>query len=194
MSYYGERGLLRRVDGARDADSVEAGVRAATRVKRDTRSTMRRLPLIALLALVAWPQAAAAELKVANAVEITRMDGTAVQVAQNLRVWCGRWDRDVPARSLHIRAGARSGPFWQLDAVVADVRRDPVVRFPHSFVFDKPTGAELFAVDRENELSSCGGGGERPHHLRRGPLRPPARRPVPRETRCWGASSSAARR
>ena len=29
VSYYGERGLLRRVDGARDADSVEAGVRAA---------------------------------------------------------------------------------------------------------------------------------------------------------------------
>ena len=29
MSYYGERGLLRRVDGAQDADSVEAGVRAA---------------------------------------------------------------------------------------------------------------------------------------------------------------------
>ena len=29
MSYYGERGLLRRVDGTRDADSVEAGVRAA---------------------------------------------------------------------------------------------------------------------------------------------------------------------
>ena len=116
---------------------------------------MRRLPLIALLALVAWPEAAAAELKVQNAVEITRMDGTAVQVAQNLRVWCGRWERDVPARSLHIRAGSRSGPFWQLDAVVADIRRDPVVRFPHSFVFDKPTGAELFAVERENELSSA---------------------------------------
>ena len=113
---------------------------------------MRR---IALLALVAWPQAAAAELKVANAVAVTRMDGTAVQVAQNLRVWCGRWDRDVPTRSLHIRAGARLGPFWQLDAVVADVRRHPVVRFPHSFVFDEPAGAELFAVDRENELSSA---------------------------------------
>ena len=29
------------------------------------------------------------------------------------------------------------------------------MRFPHSFVFDKPTGAEIFAVDRENELSSA---------------------------------------
>ena len=116
---------------------------------------MRPLPLIALLALVAWPEAAAADLKVTNAVEVTRMDGSAVQVAQKLRVWCGRWEPDVPARTLHIRAGARSGPFWELNAVVADVRRHPVVRFPHSFVFDKPTGAELFAVDRENELSSA---------------------------------------
>ncbi len=115
---------------------------------------MRRLPLVVLLALVAWPEAAAAELRVSNSVEITRMDGTAVQVAQNLRVWCGRWEPDVAVRALHIRAGARSGPFWQLNAVVADVKRHPVVRFPHSFVFDKPTGAQLFAVERENELSS----------------------------------------
>ena len=154
---------------------------------------MRRLPLIALLALVAWPEPAAAELKVRNAVEITRMDGSAVQVAQNLRVWCGRWARDVPARSLHIRAGSRSGRFWQLDAVVADIRHDPVVRFPHSFVFDKPTGAEIFAVDRENELSS--------RRRRRAAASPSARSAAAAgspsgsaSTPCWGASSSAARR
>ena len=29
VAYYEERGLLRRVDGARDADAVEAGIRAA---------------------------------------------------------------------------------------------------------------------------------------------------------------------
>jgi hypothetical protein len=115
---------------------------------------MRRLSLVALLALGAWPDAAAAELKVTNTVVLERMDGSPAQVAQNLRVWCGRWEPDVLRRTLHIRAGARSGPFWQLDAVVADVRRDPVVRFPHAFVFDDPTGAQLFAVERENELSS----------------------------------------
>jgi len=115
---------------------------------------MRRAPFLAVLALVAWPDAAAAELRVTNAVVLERMDGSPAQVAQNLRVWCGRWEPDVPRRAVHIRAGARSGPFWQVDAVIADVRRDPVVRFPHSFVFDKPTGAQLFAVERENELSS----------------------------------------
>ena len=29
VDYYSERGLLRRVDGAQDADAVEAGIRAA---------------------------------------------------------------------------------------------------------------------------------------------------------------------
>jgi hypothetical protein len=58
-------------------------------------------------------------------------------------------------RTLHVRAGSPDGPFWHLSAVVADVRRRPVVRFPHSFIFDKPTGALLFAADGTNELSSA---------------------------------------
>ena len=115
---------------------------------------MRLLPVIALLASVIWPDLSAAELRVTSTVAVTRADGSAVQFAQNLRVWCGRWERDVPRRTLHIRAGARGGPSWQLDAVVADVRRRPVVRFPHSFVWNEPTGAQLFAVDGDNELSS----------------------------------------
>jgi hypothetical protein len=115
---------------------------------------MRRLPVITLLVLAVWPNVSAADLRVANTVALARADGSAVQVAQNLRVWCGRWERDVPRRTLHIRAGARRGPFWQLDAVVADVRRRPVLRFPHSFVWNQPTGARLFAVDGANEASS----------------------------------------
>ena len=115
---------------------------------------MRRLPLIVLLALVAWPEAAAAELKVSelrrdHAHGRHRGAGRAEPARVVRPLGTGR-----AVRALHIRAGARSGPFWQLDAVVADVKRDPVVRFPHSFVFDKPTGAQLFAVERENELSS----------------------------------------
>ena len=116
---------------------------------------MRRLPVIALLALAAWPNVAAADLRVASTVALAGADGSAIPIAQNLRVWCGPWARDVPRRTLHIRAGAREGPFWQLDAVVADVRRRPVVLFPHSFVFDRPTGAQLFAVDGDNEASSA---------------------------------------
>jgi hypothetical protein len=115
---------------------------------------MRRVLLVALLAFLVWPEASAADLRVTSTVAFTRADGSAVKFAQNLRVWCGPWERDVPRRTLHIRAGAPAGPRWQLDAVVADVRRRPLVRFPHSFVFDQPTGAQLFAVDGENEVSS----------------------------------------
>jgi hypothetical protein len=116
---------------------------------------MRRLAVIPLLAFAVWPNVSAADLKVTSTVALMREDGSAIQFAQNLRVWCGRWERDVPRRALHIRVGARTGPFWMLDAVVADVRRRPVVRFPHSFVFNRPTGARLFAVDGENEVSSA---------------------------------------
>jgi hypothetical protein len=93
-------------------------------------------------------------MRVTSTVALARADGSAVQFAQSLRVWCGRWERDVPRRTLHIRAGTRERPFWQLDAVVADVRRHRVVRFPHSFVWNQPTGAQLFAVDGDNEVSS----------------------------------------
>ena len=115
---------------------------------------MRRLPVFTLLALAVWPNVSVADLRVASTVAVERADGSAVQVSQNLRVWCGRWERDVPRRTLHIRAGARKGPFWQLDAVVADVRRRPVVHFPPSFVWNEPTGAQLFAVDGDSEVSS----------------------------------------
>jgi hypothetical protein len=115
---------------------------------------MRGLAVIVLLASVVWPDVAAADLSVTSTIALTRPDGSAVQVAQNLRVWCGPWEPGVPRRTLHIRAGAPAGPFWKVDAVVADVRRRPVVRFPHSFVFDRPTGAQLFAVDGDNEVSS----------------------------------------
>ena len=115
----------------------------------------RRILVLALLVPALCPAAAAADLRVSNAVAVTRADGSAVPLAQRVRVWCGRWERDVPRRTLHVRVGAPTGPFWRLSAVVADVRRRPVVRFPHSFVFDEPTGAQLFAVDGGDELSSA---------------------------------------
>ena len=115
---------------------------------------MRRLPVIALVSFALWPNSAAADLRVSSTIALTGQDGSAIQVAQNLRVWCGPWERDVPRRTLHIRAGARGGPVWQLRAVVADIRRHPVVRFPHSFVFDRPTGAQLFAAEGNNEAST----------------------------------------
>ena len=103
---------------------------------------------------MAWPQASAADLRITNTLAFTRTDGSAVRFAQDLRVWCGRWEREVPRRTLHIRTGAPAGPFWRLRAVVADLRRRPVVRFPNLFIWNKPSGAQLFASDGDNELSS----------------------------------------
>jgi hypothetical protein len=142
----GEAGEVQ--DGAR----LPAGSRLA--LAASLPGLIMLLLVITLLAFAVWPNVAAADLRVGSTVALAREDGSAIQVAQNLRVWCGRWERDVPRRTLHIRVGAREGPFWTLDAVVADVRRRPVVRFPHSFVWNRPTGAQLFAVDGDNEASS----------------------------------------
>ena len=117
---------------------------------------MKRLA-IALLVVAAASGAAAAPapaFQVDNRVVLTRGDGTPLPVAPKVRVWCGPWSSEVRKPAIHIRAGTRSG-LWTLSAVVADVRRRPVVRFPHSFVFDKPTGAQLFAAGGRNEASTA---------------------------------------
>jgi hypothetical protein len=101
---------------------------------------------------------AGAGLRVRDGLTWTRPDGTVVDFGPELRVWCGRWSEDARAPSIHVRVGHRSADgrpgLWELHAVVADVRRRPVVRLPNSFVFDHPRGAQLFAVDDRNEVNS----------------------------------------
>ena len=113
---------------------------------------------IAVLMLVglgaASASAASPELRISSDVALLRPDGSKIALKPTIRVWCGPWEPDVRVPSIHVRVGSRSRA-WTLSAVVADVRRRPVVRFPHSFVFDKPTGAQLFAVDARNEASSA---------------------------------------
>jgi hypothetical protein len=110
--------------------------------------------LIALAAVLTAPASASADLTVDNRVAFTRPDGSEVAFPPKLRVWCGRWERDVPVRALHVRIGGRHG-LWELRAVVADVRRDPVVHLPHFFVWNRPSEAHLFATDLDNELSTA---------------------------------------
>ena len=111
---------------------------------------------VALAALgVAAATAGTPGLTLENSLVFSRPDGSVVAFPPAVRVWCGRWERDVPVRSLHVEVGSRDETFWSLRAVLADVRRRPVVRLPHSFVWNKPTGADLFAVDGTNELSSA---------------------------------------
>jgi hypothetical protein len=112
------------------------------------------LGLLAAL-LVAVLPATAAAITVENRLVFTRPDGTEVAYPSRVRVWCGPWEQDVPVRAIHVQVGVRGEPYWRMSAVVADVNRRRVVELPHSFVFDQPTGALLFAVDGTNELSSA---------------------------------------
>jgi hypothetical protein len=118
----------------------------------------RYAAIVALLAAGAFPAAAHAGLRVRDDLTWTRPDGTAVAFGPEIRVWCGPWASDVRVRSIHVRIGRqrRGGEpgLWELHAVLADVRRRPVVRLPNSFVFDHPRGAQLFAVDGADELNS----------------------------------------
>jgi hypothetical protein len=84
----------------------------------------------------------------------TRPDGTRAAFPGPVRVWCGPWEPGVPVRTLHVRVGRLGKAFWQLDAVLADVRRTPTVRLPNTFVSSEPEGARLFAYDPPNELST----------------------------------------
>jgi hypothetical protein len=115
---------------------------------------MRRCFLLGVAAALIAPAPASADLIVDDRVAFTRPDGAPVAFPRKARVWCGRWERDVPERALHVRIGGRHG-LWELRAVVADVRRDPVVHFPHFFVWNRPSEASLFATDGDNELSTA---------------------------------------
>jgi hypothetical protein len=117
-----------------------------------------RIPLVAGLVaaglLAGVSQADAAGLRVRDRIVFTNPDGTHPAIPPQVRVWCGRWDSDVPVQSIHVWVGDRPKSHWELHAVVADVRRHRVVRLPHAFVFNHPRGALLFATDRGNEVNS----------------------------------------
>jgi hypothetical protein len=116
------------------------------------RRVLTGFALTCVAAAVSVPPAPA-RITIDNRLTFTRPDGSAVAFPPRVRVWCGRWEREVPDRALHVRVGGRHGG-WELRAVVADVRRDPVVDLPHFFVWNDPSEAHLFATDLDNELST----------------------------------------
>ena len=116
----------------------------------------RALPaLVAGVTTAGIAAPASAALRVSDGLTFTRPDGSRVDPARDVRVWCGPWEPDVPVRAVHVRVGTDLAGAWSLSAVVADVRRRPVVHLPNDFVFDHPHGALLFANDGSNELSSA---------------------------------------
>ena len=93
-------------------------------------------------------------------VEFTRANGSFADMPTTVRAWCGPFDEDNgDDEGVHVLAGDRPpSPYWIVDAVRADIERDPTTTFPNSFDYTKPRGAALFvfdADDRGNELSSA---------------------------------------
>jgi hypothetical protein len=57
--------------------------------------------------------AGAAGLRVRDRLLWTHLDGTRVTFRPDVRVWCGRWERDVKVPSIHVRIGALTAPRWE---------------------------------------------------------------------------------
>jgi hypothetical protein len=95
--------------------------------------------------------------QVANTLHFTLPDGSEVKFPTKFRVWCGKWASDVPTRAIHLEMAGlkKSDDFWSLEAVISDVKDDPTVPLPKTFVFDHPEDAELFADVDGNEVSSA---------------------------------------
>jgi hypothetical protein len=78
-----------------------------------------------------------------------RADGSRIAFNNPARIWCGPWTDIVKTRSLHVATlpGKRAEAWWEVKAVIAAVRRQPRVGFPVNFVWNRPTGAQVFAAD-----------------------------------------------
>ena len=123
-------------------------------ILRAVRGRLRLVVGLVAAGLLAGASPAVAGIHVRDRLVFTSPDGTRAAFAPDVRVWCGRWESDVPVRTIHVWVGSRPQAHWELHAVVADVRRHRVVRLPNAFVFDHPRGALLFATDRGNEVNS----------------------------------------
>jgi hypothetical protein len=72
--------------------------------------TRARLLLIGAASCGTAPVAhAAPALGITNSIVLTRADGSVVPVTQQIRVWCGRWARDVPTPALRVFVGNPRG-------------------------------------------------------------------------------------
>jgi hypothetical protein len=110
-----------------------------------------RLSVFAAAASIAAVLASAPAADPGN-LTFRRADGSAMRFDGKLYVWCGRWEPDVKVPALDVFLVRRRGQsYWALSAVLRDVRRDPRVRFPIGFVWNRPKGAQLFVYDRKTK-------------------------------------------
>jgi hypothetical protein len=94
----------------------------------------------------------------ANALRVTRDDGSTVEFPDRLRAWCGPYDVDNPAEAVWVLGGElpesdNPPPFWIFSRRVADLERSTTVDFPHRdghatlFVLDPKLRYELSSIE-----------------------------------------------
>jgi hypothetical protein len=117
------------------------------------------MKMTCLALVVSAVVAAAASATSQSTLAFRRADGTPIRFDGRLYAWCGRWEPDVKVPALQVLLvppRRRRGAYWMLSGVLKDIRRNPRVRFPIGFVWNRPKGAELFVYDAptKNEASS----------------------------------------
>jgi hypothetical protein len=98
------------------------------------------------------------EQTTANALRVTRDDGSTVEFPERLRAWCGRYDVDNPAEAVWVLGGELPDsdnplPFWIFSRRLADIERSSTVELPHRdghatlFVLDPKLRYELSTIE-----------------------------------------------
>jgi hypothetical protein len=98
------------------------------------------------------------EQTTANALRVTRDDGSTVEFPERLRAWCGRYDVDNPAEAVWVLGGElpdsdNPPPFWIFSRRIADLERSSTVELPHRdghatlFVLDPKLRYELSTIE-----------------------------------------------
>jgi hypothetical protein len=101
-----------------------------------------------------------------NNLVFVRSDGIPVSFDTFTSVWIGDWESAIPIESLHLVVGSNplaSEPLriWSLKAVVDDIALHDEFEFPHTSIWNKPTGVTLFVARDPNEWATSeeGSGG-----------------------------------
>jgi hypothetical protein len=96
---------------------------------------------------------------------VRRADGSLVEFPGRVLVWCGPWNDEVTAETIHIAALGDLPPkkdgwysYWRVWAVAADIHPGAHFRFPLQSDYGDPRGVSVFVGDSVtgNELNSTG--------------------------------------
>ncbi len=93
---------------------------------------------------------------VENTLVFERTDGSRIGFKPEVSIRCGPWERgEVPVAALHIMGLDGAGNYWSLRAVLDDIGPGKRIDFPNSFIWNEPSGVDIFVFDAPNEISTA---------------------------------------